>query len=176
MLSLDDSRWQEFIGGYRVLYDASPALRAIRSGSASAEEWNELFEELHHQGDLGSASYAAVPHLVHHIERGSSISWQPFCLIATIELARTSRLSNNPPIPPDLANDYHAAIRRLPTIVAARPEQSWSAEIMPCLMSCLALAWGQRELAWVYREFDLDIAQDWYQSHCADPDAKLTEL
>jgi hypothetical protein len=61
MLSLEDRKWQEFHGGYRVSYDASVALRSIQDG---IDVWDELWEELHHQGDVDIASYASVPQLV----------------------------------------------------------------------------------------------------------------
>ena len=98
MLSLDDPRWQQFTGGYRAPYDASPALPALFSGSVRAELWDELFEELHHQGDLGPASYAAVPHIVHHIEHSPRLpagsrfaSWRPSSWHAPHTPARTLR-------------------------------------------------------------------------------------
>ncbi|HEY0686085.1 MAG TPA: hypothetical protein VGD45_27325 [Steroidobacter sp.] len=61
MMSLDDERWRQLKGGYRVTYDPSGALKLLESG---VDVWGELWDELHHQGDVDVASYAAVPHLV----------------------------------------------------------------------------------------------------------------
>jgi hypothetical protein len=58
-MSLDDLRWQELHGGYRVPFDASELLRRLEQGQ---DIWDELWQELHHQGDVGEASYAAVSH------------------------------------------------------------------------------------------------------------------
>jgi hypothetical protein len=66
MLALDDRKWKELLGGYKVPYDASHALRRLERG---ADAWKELWEELHHQGDLGEASYAAVPKLVRIVSK-----------------------------------------------------------------------------------------------------------
>ncbi len=64
MLSLDDPRWSTLEGGYKVIYDPRPALELLRAGGRTEEAWSELWNELHHQGDIGSASYAAVPHII----------------------------------------------------------------------------------------------------------------
>ena len=52
MLPLDDLRWQKYKGGYRVRYDASPALKRLLSHGSDKAIWAELWGELHHQGDL----------------------------------------------------------------------------------------------------------------------------
>ena len=88
MLALDDSRWKTYKGGYGVKYDASIPLRRLFEGGARQKIWNELWEELHHQGDVGTASYAAVPHLLEFARVSKKLDWNVFGLIATIELAR----------------------------------------------------------------------------------------
>ena len=60
----DDPRWRTLAGGYRTPYAPTPALARFESGTRLAETWDELWNELHHQGDVGEASYAAVPALV----------------------------------------------------------------------------------------------------------------
>jgi hypothetical protein len=47
MLSLTDPIWRELEGGYRMPYDASKALAQMEGGESV---WEELWEELHHQG------------------------------------------------------------------------------------------------------------------------------
>ena len=64
MLSLNDERWQNLDGGYRTQFDPTSLLSQLESGQGSKAAWHELWEGLHHQGDVGEASYAAVPHLV----------------------------------------------------------------------------------------------------------------
>src|SRR5215469_1203330 len=61
MLGLTDKPWTELIGGYRTAFDPRPALHKLESNVHAKEAWHELWEELHHQGDVGEASYAAVP-------------------------------------------------------------------------------------------------------------------
>lgn len=61
-MDFDDIGWAGLLGGYRVPYDPRNALRRLEGGDAEAA-WQELWAELYHQGDVGEASYAAVPHL-----------------------------------------------------------------------------------------------------------------
>jgi len=67
MIELNDNRWKEFDGGYRMPYDASVPLKRLEEAT-STEEINsvfaELWSELHHQGDVGLVSYYSVPHLI----------------------------------------------------------------------------------------------------------------
>jgi len=60
MLSFDDPRWRQLRGGYGSPYDPRKALLSLERGTDVLAAWSELWEELHHQGDVGEASYAAV--------------------------------------------------------------------------------------------------------------------
>jgi hypothetical protein len=53
MLSFDDDRWNHLEGGYKMPFDPRPSLRKIESQQDTAAAWEELWEELHHQGDVG---------------------------------------------------------------------------------------------------------------------------
>jgi hypothetical protein len=61
MLDLDDKRWEDLKGGYRIRFDPRPLLLKLESGTDSEVVWRELWGGLYHQGDVGEASYAAVP-------------------------------------------------------------------------------------------------------------------
>ena len=112
-MSLDtaDAQWSSLQGGYRVPYDPRPALQRIETGNAPDLAWDELWEELHHQGDVGEASYAAVPEIVRLIMSGQTEDWNAFALIATIEEQRG--VDGNPPLPAWLVEDYAAAWQSL---------------------------------------------------------------
>src|SRR5262245_54589316 len=104
MIPLDDPRWAGLKGGYGVPYDASRALRRLERGE---DVWAELWQELHHQGDLGEASYASVPHLV-RIARGLPRRGGNFYgLVSTIEIERHRK--SNPALPGWLTERYQAA-------------------------------------------------------------------
>lgn len=64
MIGTDDARWANLIGGYRVPYDPRPAIAKLDNGDRHAA-WDELWNELHHQGD-GLAIVALAKNLRDH--------------------------------------------------------------------------------------------------------------
>ena len=104
----DEIPWHELTGGYKLAFDPRPAMAAIEAGIGS---WAELFEELYHQGDVGTASYAVVPFIARMTAIAGVPDWEPFSLAVDIEQARLS--GRNPDMPAWLAQDYEAAWKRL---------------------------------------------------------------
>ena len=99
-----DPRWAELQGGYKVPFDASPILAQLERGE---DVWDKLWHELHHQGVVGEASYAAVPHLVRIAGRLPHRDWNVYALASTIEVERHRK--SNPPVPDWLTGAYRAA-------------------------------------------------------------------
>ena len=62
-MTLNDNLWKELQGGYRMDYDASVPLRQLEQ-TTDKKYMDELWIELHHQGDVGLASYLSLPQLV----------------------------------------------------------------------------------------------------------------
>ena len=160
MLPLDDLRWQSYKGGYRVPYDASPALRRLLADGPDEELWEEFWNELHHQGDLHQASYAAVPWLVEFVRRSPKLDWNALALIATIELERGE--CRNPTVANELSAGYDAAIRSLPNMLGSHPDQEWSELVVRSAVACIAMARGHRWYARAYLELDRDTAGRWF--------------
>jgi hypothetical protein len=106
MLNFDDPRWSQLSGGYRLPYDPRKALRSLEGDAEAGGAWRELWQELYHQGDVGEASYATVPHLA-RIQMRRAPDWNAYALAAVIEQAR--RAKHNPTIPPWLRDGYKAA-------------------------------------------------------------------
>ena len=171
MLPLDDPRWQSYKGGYRVPYDASPALKRLLSGGPDKALWEEFWTELHHQGDLHQASYAAVPWLVESVRRSPKLDWNALALVATIELERDQH--GNPKVARELLAGYTAAILSLPGVLGSHPDQSWSHLVVQSATACIAMARGQRWFARVYLELDRETAGRWLADElgCEFPDA-----
>jgi hypothetical protein len=88
MLSFEDVRWSEMTGGYRTQLDLRPLLKRLETERDTSEVWEELWNELHHQGDIGDASFAAVPYLVKAYQQRGVVDWNTFAIVAVIELAR----------------------------------------------------------------------------------------
>jgi hypothetical protein len=110
-MDFSDERWANLCGGYRLPYDPRPALRAIEANYGAEAAWVELWNELHHQGDVGEASYASIPIIARFVIGGGNLDWNPYALAATIEEARQN--DRNPSMPDWLAGDYAKAWRDL---------------------------------------------------------------
>lgn len=142
MLNLDDERWKDLSGGYRTKFDARSWLRKLESSTHVKEAWHELWEQLHHQGDVGEASYAAVPHIVRiHRLRGED-DWNTYAFVAVIELARGR--GKNPEVPEWLKADYFKAIQELAETGTVELMRSKHAEEIRAILSILAIAKGAR--------------------------------
>jgi hypothetical protein len=74
MLALDDPRWNTLQGGYRMPFDPRPLIRKLQDNQDAQATWEELWDELHHQGDVGDASYTAVPLLVDVAANGAGLT------------------------------------------------------------------------------------------------------
>ena len=158
MLPLDDPKWQSYKGGYRAVYDASKSLRLLLADGGSPELWTELWNELHHQGDVDEASYASVLWLVDFVRRAAKLDWNPLALIAVIELERPK----NPAVPAELSEAYFDAIRALPAVLGTHSDQIWDELVLQGATACIALARGQRWFGRAYLELDRDTAVRWF--------------
>ena len=142
MLSPDDKRWQNFEGGYRTKFDPRPSLSKLDTHKDTSAAWSDLWEGLHHQGDVGEASYAAVPHLVQIYRKGGVVDWNTYAIVAVIELARDD--SKNPPVPKWLEEDYFQAIQDLAGLGVVEVLQTKNPEEIRAILSILAISAGAR--------------------------------
>ena len=78
MLDLDDNRWSNLTGGYKTQFDPRPLLARLETGQDTTTAWHGLWEELHHQGDVGDASCAAVPQRVRIYRNRGLVDWNTY--------------------------------------------------------------------------------------------------
>jgi hypothetical protein len=142
MLSFDDERWSHLIGGYKTPFDPRPSLQKLESHQDIATVWEELWEELHHQGDVGDASYAAIPELVRIHRSGSAADWNLYTMVAVIELARTE--PHNPELPDWLREDYFRSIQELAQMGAKDILCDNEPDATRAILSVIAIARGLR--------------------------------
>jgi hypothetical protein len=142
MLSLDDNRWQNLKGGYRTRFDPRPLLSKLDSNKDMKTAWHDLWEGLHHQGDVGEASYAAVPHLLQIYRKSTVIDWNTYAIVAVIELARDR--GENPEVPKWLGEDYFQAIQDLAEVGAVEVLHTKKPEEIRAILSILAISAGAR--------------------------------
>ncbi|MHB8487129.1 MAG: hypothetical protein ACYDCM_15565 [Candidatus Acidiferrales bacterium] len=139
---MNDKHWENLQGGYRSPFDPRPLLSKLEADKSAKATWEELWGELHHQGDVGTASYAAVPHLVRIYRRRGVIDWNTYAVVAVIELARDN--GKNPEVPEWLAEDYFQALRDLAELGAVEILNAKNSEDIRAILSILAIAAGAR--------------------------------
>jgi len=157
-MELSDPRWATLEGGRGVPFDPRPALRALEAGADVGAAWRQLWDGLHHQGDVGEASYASVPALVQiHQARGVA-DWNTYALVAAIDLARDR--SPNPPVPSWLAPEYASAIERLAALALKELPRATDRETTRSMLAVLAIWKGARAYARVLVELSEDELQE----------------
>jgi hypothetical protein len=148
MIELNDKRWREFEGGYRTPYDASIALKKLEQASTTKEAdavLSELLEELHHQGDVGLASYFSVPHIIRIAKEKKLFSFNIFGLVATIEIERHK---DNPKLPTEFEAAYlHSLQVELPELIKLCVAEKWDITLASTILSALAVSKGHIDLA-----------------------------
>jgi len=152
LMPLDDSRWATYSSGYRAPYNVVPLVHRLNSEGTSGGFWKVVWNELHHQGDVGEASYALIPYLVDHQSRRQELDDQVFYFCAIVELQRPE--NRNPPIPQEIELSYAMAMRRLPVIGTEQLRRGCSEAVIMGVAAATALAGGHRVLARAYLEFE----------------------
>ena len=138
MLDLSDERWSGLTGGYKVAYDPRHAIDLLAKDYGDSTAWDELLSELHHQGDVGDASYAAVPELVRISAQHHPAHWALYGLAATIEEARLL-FRRNPPVPGWLVRDYAEAWQHLFELALRDLRTESEPTIVTCALAVVAL-------------------------------------
>jgi len=174
MLTLDDPRWSSLRGGYRVPYDATPVLRRLAGDWADRAAWEELWNELHHQGDVDEASYATLPVLVELARRARKRDWNVYALAATIETERHAR--RNPPLPTWLATDYRRAWAKLADLALEDLREVSDRNLIRSALAVVALARGDLKVGTLLAGLDdceineyLDSRIGWSADYSSDP-------
>lgn len=167
-LPLNSPRWAELDHAYGKAHDTPTLLAQLEELPSSldgAEPWHGLWSALAHQGDVYSASFAAVPHVVRALSAAPcKADFSYFQFPAVVEI---SRQHNDVPIPDDLRADYFAALAALPRLVAAAAEKDWDGGFLACALAAIAASKGHGAVAEAALELTPDVAPqflDWFYS------------
>jgi hypothetical protein len=147
MLNLNDPKWETFEGGYRIPYNASIPLTKLENAADATiikSIINELWEELHHQGDVGIASYMSVPHLIRIAKKRELFDVNIIGLITVIEIQRHK---NNPQLPNEYEDEYFTSLSELKDLALSGINKEWDLELASCTLSAIAASKGQIKLA-----------------------------
>ena len=114
-------------------------------------------EPLAHQGDVYSASFAAVPHVIEALAIDPpNADSAYFQFPAWVEICR---VRNSAAVPNDLRDAYFGSLNRLPTLAAAAAAVPWDDSRLACVLSAIAAARGHAEIAEVVLETSSDNAE-----------------
>jgi hypothetical protein len=104
-----------------------------------------LWSALAHQGDVYSASFAAVPHVIAALATAPTKADASFFHFpAWVEICRVKQEVQ---IPTDLAVAYFAALQRLPALVAEAAPGRNEPDFVACATAAVAAALGQHAMA-----------------------------
>lgn len=154
MINFEDTRWLNMTGGYRTPFDPRPLLKRLKTDSETTAVWHELWDGLHHQGDIGEASFASVPYLVSCCRERGVLDWNIYAMVAIIELARKE--GTNPDVPRWIADDYFQAIRELAEIGVKEVLQSDNVDDIRAILSIVAIEKGLR----IHGKFLVNYSED----------------
>ena len=156
-MELEDRNWGLLEGGYRIPYDASKPLRKLK-GAENANERQEIFDELwenlHQQGDVGMASYLAIPHLIDICIESKSLDWNFIGLCVTIENCRLN--GENPELPSQYDDLYFGSLTKFEKYLSVNLKNISDRTAFRLTLSLLATVNGQPRLGKAIENLDED--------------------
>ncbi|RFB04054.1 hypothetical protein [Parvularcula marina] len=161
MLELNSHRWSKLSHAYGTASDIPGLLAALEKCPPAEDEESEpyftLWSSLCHQGDIYTASYAALPHLIRVcLEQPARTHWSVLQLAVCIEIARLS--NRGPDMPKDLGAAYKAALGHFPETVLHLTKNQKSPDLAAISASATALSQGELVLAEAILEMDRETA------------------
>ncbi|MBE7432425.1 MAG: hypothetical protein HS100_00775 [Anaerolineales bacterium] len=161
MINLDSSKWSELSHAYGNASDIPNLLRQLEEMPSSAgndEPWFSIWSSLAHQGDVYSASFAAVPHVIRILSQDPlKADFSFFQFPAWVEICRQKKAVE---IPMELEEDYYLALRQLPLLVASASEKEWDENFLACALSAIAAAKGFGAIADTVLELNNETASE----------------
>jgi hypothetical protein len=156
-MELDDKIWSKLEGGYKYPYNASSALRKLKVATRPGEftaPFADLWENLHHQGDVGLASYLAVPQLVSICIEKRSLDWNFIGLCVVIENCRLT--GNNPELPPEFESLYFDSLASFEKYLLHNFKNLHDRDALRLSLALFAILNGQPELGKVIEMLEDD--------------------
>ncbi len=164
LLSLDNPRWSELQHAYGPATDIPALLKQLTdlpSSENDAEPWFSIWSALAHQGDVYSASFAAVPHVIDVLASAPlKADFSYFQFPAWVEVCRVKSAAS---VPEDIASAYFASLSRLPALVAAAAARQWDEGFLRCALSAIAAAKQQPAIAEAVLELSPEVAGEFME-------------
>lgn len=148
MLSLRSPRWNELQHAYGAAGDIPALLEQLDSlpkDDGESAPWFPLWSALAHQGDVHSASFAAVPHVIAALSKSPATAHESyFHFPAWVEICRAKQAIE---VPSELQESYFSSLSKLPHLVANAASNSWTRGFSACALAAAAAAKGQHAVA-----------------------------
>ncbi len=154
-MKLTDEIWKTLEGVYKTPFDASIPLRKLELAIDTEtinKIWEELWNELHHQGDVGLASYLSLPQLVRIGRLKELYDWNLLGLCCVIEQQR--HLGHNPTLPTDYYDYYNKGLADLKHFVLDNLNKTLDNTTYTLSLATLATCNGQIELGKAIMELE----------------------
>jgi hypothetical protein len=165
-MELEDRNWGLLEGGYRIPYDASKLLRKLKDAVNAKERqeiFDELWENLHHQGHVGTASYLAVPHLIDICIESKSLDLNFIGLCVTIENCRLN--GENPELPKQYDNLYFSSLTKFEKYLSGNLKNINDRTAFRLTLSLLATVNGQPGLGKAIEILDEDAVDEFLSQY-----------
>jgi hypothetical protein len=148
VLSLRSSRWQQLQHAYGTAGDIPDLLEQLDSqpkDDGVSAPWFPLWSALIHQGDVYSASFAAVPHVIAALSRAPAAAHESyFHFPAWVEICREKQ---GVEVPSELRDAYFGSLSKLPHLVSLAAANAWDRGFLACALAAAAVAKGQHAVA-----------------------------
>jgi hypothetical protein len=165
-MELDDRIWATLQGGYKIPYNASKPLKKLRDATRQNEFaviFAELWDNLHHQGDVGIASYLAIPQLVSICINKKSLDWNFIGLCVVIENCRLD--GNNPELPEEYHNSYFESLSQLERYLLLNFKSITDQTALRLSLALFATVNGQPDLGKAIEILEEDVLQEFLEEH-----------
>ncbi len=156
-MDLDHPIWSTLKNGYHLPYNASWALRRLKESAKPdviQTVFDDLWENLHHQGDVDTASYLAVTQLVSLCMEKNSFDWNYIGLCVVIENCRLEK--QNPELPDEFQDLYFDSLSRFEKYLLLNFKNISDRKSVRLALSLFATLNGQPELGKAIELLDED--------------------
>jgi hypothetical protein len=165
-MDLDNPIWNTLTGGYKDRYNASLPLKKLAAASRQSDFepiLDDMWVNLHHQGDVGTASYLAIPQLVSICISKKSLHWKFIGLCVMIENCRLDK--HNPEIPKEFEDEYFNALTILESYLLQNIKSITDQTSLRLSLALFATVNGQPGLGKAIEIMDDDLLAEFLENH-----------
>jgi hypothetical protein len=148
MLDLSSKSWNDLRTAYGSASDIPDLLRELHTAPPQENYQSEprfsLWSALCHQGDVYTATYAAIPHIIAIAKARHTVPLDCLNFVGYAEACRHHKRA--PDLPPELKADYEAALLDAAELFIDALKRKWNEEETKVLLGGLASVRGHPRL------------------------------